>query len=174
MSLWNVTVEVAGEEPGPAPEVFEELLDVLLDLLAPFDAVLLGPAEEPADGRVRYGADLTIDAYDAGEAVTRAVNVLEEYATKAGLPIWPVVRVEAKSEAELDAELSRPTPALVGVTELAAMVGVSRQRASALARQVSFPQPVAELATGPVWLEPDVRRFVAEWPRRPGRPKNTG
>jgi hypothetical protein len=40
-----------------------------------------------------------------------------------------------------------------------------------IARGDAFPEPYAELAAGPVWLEPMVRRFVESWERRPGRPR---
>jgi len=35
----------------------------------------------------------------------------------------------------------------------------------------SFPRPVAQLASGPVWTETSVRAFAEDWPRRPGRPR---
>jgi hypothetical protein len=40
---------------------------------------------------------------------------------------------------------------LVGVTEIAAMLDVSRQRADQLSRTKGFPEPVADLAHGRVW-----------------------
>ncbi|MGH2769000.1 MAG: hypothetical protein ACRDJF_00515 [Actinomycetota bacterium] len=70
---------------------------------------------------------------------------------------------------ELTREVDRPnfTP-LVGVTELARILGVSRQRASELARSRTFPKPLANLASGPVWAEDAVRSFSKTWNRRPG------
>lgn len=50
------------------------------------------------------------------------------------------------------------------------MLGVSRQRASELARSATFPPAVAELKAGPVFVRPAVERFVEGWSRRPGRP----
>jgi predicted DNA-binding transcriptional regulator AlpA len=55
---------------------------------------------------------------------------------------------------------------LVGVTEVREMLGVSRQRVHQLVRdRPDFPEPVAELASGKIWL----RRDVEQWARRAGR-----
>ncbi len=59
----------------------------------------------------------------------------------------------------------------VGVAELATLLGVSRQRASNLARSPGFPKPLAILAAGPIWHRALVSPFVkGNWHRRPGRP----
>lgn len=54
---------------------------------------------------------------------------------------------------------------LVGVTEIAAMLGVTTQRVSQLARTPAFPAPVATLAAGLIWERSDVE----EWARETGR-----
>jgi predicted DNA-binding transcriptional regulator AlpA len=40
--------------------------------------------------------------------------------------------------------------------------GISRQRAYELTMRRSFPEPVADLAQGKVWLADDVERWIAE------------
>ena len=60
-------------------------------------------------------------------------------------------------------------PRLVGVKEVAGLLGVSPQRASELAKSVSFPRPVTKLASGPVWLEASIQHFASDWKRLPGR-----
>ncbi len=63
---------------------------------------------------------------------------------------------------------------LLGLTEIAGLLGVSKQRVDQLRRErVDFPQPVAELAAGPVWKLPMLKRFIAGWQRKPGRPRKT-
>jgi predicted DNA-binding transcriptional regulator AlpA len=64
---------------------------------------------------------------------------------------------------------------LVGVTEIAAMLGVSRQRADQITRQYDdFPAPEVTLSTGRVWRRTRVERWIARHPRRrPGRPRAT-
>jgi secretion/DNA translocation related TadE-like protein len=69
-------------------------------------------------------------------------------------------------------ELARPSvPELVGLSELAAILGVSKQRVSELRRLDGFPHPIAQLAAGPVWARPMLQRFIDQWPCRPGRPR---
>jgi hypothetical protein len=74
---------------------------------------------------------------------------------------------------ELERELEAPTiPALAGISEVAKVLGVSRQRASELPGSERFPKPVANLAAGPVWLRSTILSFNQRWDRRPGRPRN--
>jgi predicted DNA-binding transcriptional regulator AlpA len=55
---------------------------------------------------------------------------------------------------------------LVGVAEVAEMLGVSRQRVHAIAAtHPEFPEPVAELSAGKIWL----RKDIAGWARHTGR-----
>lgn len=61
---------------------------------------------------------------------------------------------------------------VVGISEVAALLGVSRQRAAQIAADHSdFPQPIAQLRSGRIWEEAAVRAWVVAHPdRRPGRP----
>lgn len=55
---------------------------------------------------------------------------------------------------------------LAGVTEVRKMLGVSRQRVHQIIREhPDFPEPVAELASGRIWL----RQEVIEWAESMGR-----
>ncbi len=91
-------------------------------------------------------------------------------ASAADLPEWPLVEAEVLTATELDRQNALPSlPELVGVAEVAELLKVSRQRASALARSESFPSPVVALRSGPVWTRASVNRFVESWRRRPGR-----
>lgn len=126
--------------------------------------VSFGPSEITL--RVALDAELPTYAIEEAQALT------EKALKSAGLPIWPVIAVEAMEWEAFERSLDVPNiPAVIGVTELADMLGVSRQRASELARVDRFPKPFVELASGPVWLEPNVKDFVATWERRPGRPR---
>lgn len=51
---------------------------------------------------------------------------------------------------------------LVGIHEIAADLGVSRQRADVLARSKDFPKPAATLQMGRVWRRSDVDRWRAK------------
>jgi predicted DNA-binding transcriptional regulator AlpA len=54
---------------------------------------------------------------------------------------------------------------LVGVAEVAELLGVSRQRVHKLAERDDFPAPVAILTAGKVWD----RDAVEKWARATGR-----
>jgi predicted DNA-binding transcriptional regulator AlpA len=54
---------------------------------------------------------------------------------------------------------------LMGTTEVAELLGVSRQRADQLSRSEEFPAPVGEIAAGRIWL----RSEVEAWARSSGR-----
>lgn len=167
MNIWHVTIEVAADDTPPDAAA----LDRLLELIGP-DGGVIGSAEEPVDGRARYGVTLVLDDAEPVEILPQVVGAFRSYAEKAGLPAWPIAHVSLVSDADLDAELATPSfPDLIGTREIADLLEVSPQRISALRRSSSFPEPVAELRAGPVWTAHSVRRFVENWPRQPGRPR---
>ncbi|MCU1489030.1 MAG: hypothetical protein JWM85_435, partial [Acidimicrobiaceae bacterium] len=51
---------------------------------------------------------------------------------------------------------------LCGVTEIAELLGVSRQRADQLSRYKGFPEPAATLSNGRIWLRSDVEAWARE------------
>lgn len=170
MTAWSVTVEFAYSGPIPT----DDQLDAFAARLSEFGAAVTGAPEAPADRRARYGAALSVDAEDAVEAVREAADAARRAAAAVGLPGASIVAAEAVEEEALAASLAKPAfPSLLGVRELAQLLAVSPQRASALARSAQFPEPVAQLASGPVWTETSVRLFVEEWQRRPGPRKKT-
>ena len=61
---------------------------------------------------------------------------------------------------------------LVGLSEIATMLGISRQRVGQLVRDYDdFPRPVAELSSGRIWNTAAVEAWTKAHPaRRPGRP----
>ena len=59
---------------------------------------------------------------------------------------------------------------LVGVAEIAQLLGVSRQYVHKLIRQSDdFPAPVATISAGLIWM----RKDVAAWAKRQGRMPKT-
>jgi predicted DNA-binding transcriptional regulator AlpA len=64
------------------------------------------------------------------------------------------------------------TSHLVGVSEIATMLGVSRQRVVQIIESYEdFPEPEVTLAAGRVWKRTSVLRWMNRHPnRRPGRP----
>lgn len=51
-------------------------------------------------------------------------------------------------------------PSLVGATEIADMLGVTRQRVQQLAQSPEFPRPVAVLKMGQVWTLDAVKTWA--------------
>jgi hypothetical protein len=161
---WTVTFETAGHEPTELEAALEEFLDLLVDRGGAISGSAMGD---------RYGATFSIEeaVATAPDAVAFGYEIFTSYAEKSGLPTWPVVRAEALTFEELERDIETPNfPELVGVSEIADILGVTRQRASALAKTAGFPAPVATLASGPVWTRPSLNQFVDEWPRKDGRP----
>jgi hypothetical protein len=162
MTEWSVEVEAAGVGGQVLDEDCVDELAVALSQESAAIAYLPG----------RYSVRLSVQADDIREAVEEAIRRVSAAVEKSGLPPWPFVQVTALSADELDRDLSRPNfPVLLGVAELAERLGVSRQRASDLAKISSFPRPITVLASGPVWAESTVKRHTLTWTRRPGRPR---
>ncbi len=64
-------------------------------------------------------------------------------------------------------------PELMGTTEIAALLGISRQRVLKLAEDApgnGFPEPLATLTMGKVWDGARVRKFAAGYAPRARRP----
>ena len=105
------------------------------------------------------------------EAVGKGVLAFLLACDKAGIAHRGVAHVDAMTEDNLDRLLNEPAETYLGVSEVAKLLGVSRQRVSELRTSEAFPAPVAEIAAGPVWKGSSLRRFVETWERRPGRPR---
>lgn len=57
-------------------------------------------------------------------------------------------------------------PKIVGVAEMAEMLGLTKQRVQQLTQRSDFPEPVYRMTAGNFWLLTDFE----EWARRVGRP----
>lgn len=158
MTGWSIEIEVRG-----ITVLADDAIDVLVDELSAYAGVIA----IHDDG---YAARVSVDADTVDAAVADAREVVRAAATKTSVPDEPVVRLEALTEASLEAELAEPViPQLLGVAEVAERLGVSRQRISELRRSQYFPDPVADLRAGPVWAEPTLLRFIETWTRSPGQ-----
>jgi hypothetical protein len=122
------------------------------------------------DGSI--GAQLMIEARSVHSASEKAFQHFRRACEIAGVKA-PMTSVEVQPWDVFEAEQDSPiVPELLGVTEMAAKLGVSRQRIAQLSEREDWPPPVAQLAAGPVWAGPSVDRFLASWDRhRTGRPR---
>jgi hypothetical protein len=89
---WSVGIETEGDRVLSREEVVE---------LA--DAVAISSGIATGIGTNRYGAQLLVDASTRDEAIEKARAEFARAVATAGLPVYPIVRVEAVGEDE-DAE----------------------------------------------------------------------
>ena len=140
--------------------------DRLMDLLAAHDGVVSADAGA-------WSATVSVQAEQARSAADRGGALIEARSSEAGLPGWPVVRLEAVRHDVLEAGNERPTlPALVSAPEAAEILGVSAQRVHELAAaNPRFPEAAYDLRTGKLWLRDAIVAFGQRWERKPGRPR---
>jgi hypothetical protein len=90
---WSVGLEAEGDQVLSREQVVE-----LADAVAASSGIATGI------GSTRYGAQLVVQADSREEAIERASAEFGRAVATAGLPVCPVVRVEAVSEEEDSAE----------------------------------------------------------------------
>ncbi len=156
MTSWSVQVEAG---PPDHPLTDDDMMDIT--------HAVAGVCTFTPD---RIAAAFHLDAPTLRQAVDQA---LRRAAT--GLPSRPhTIRVLPTDR--YAAEVEHPEHLdLVGATEAAEILGVSRQRVGQLARDhAGFPAPIASLAAGPVYTRASIVAFDARWERRrTGRPRKT-
>ncbi len=90
---WSVGIEVTGDEVMSLERIGE-----LADAVATSGGIASGI------GQTRYGVTVLVRAEDREQAIAKATEILRTAARTADLPEWPVSRVEAVSEYEIDDE----------------------------------------------------------------------
>ncbi|MFF2184595.1 hypothetical protein [Streptomyces sp. NPDC058155] len=155
---WSIEVELGVTDVSD--NLVEELFEHLID-------------HSPAVGAAPNGnlsVRIFTEAGTARQAIDRALREVTTAAKATDIPA-AVVGVDLVTEEELDRRLAEPSvPDLAGISEIAEMFGVVRQRATQLAQRPDFPPPVAHLKSGPVFAREQVAAFGKRWDRRGGRP----
>ena len=90
---WSVGIEAQGDRIMKLEEVVE-----LADAVAPISGIATGI------GTNRYGAQVVVFADNREDAIAKGKEHFASAVQKAGLPVYPIVRVEATSEDEDEAE----------------------------------------------------------------------
>jgi len=165
-------VEWTFEFDPPIPGA-DDVVDELLGKLASYHAIASVGGGLAADLMHRLSVSLTLDAPSLRDAATGVSwDLVTGALDDVGIPADRLHDREISArDVDLQAEdLARPPDRYVGVSEIAQMLGVSRQRASELRTRPGFPAPIADLASGPVWTRGSLDRFISTWERRPGRP----
>jgi hypothetical protein len=86
---WSVGIEAEGDRIMKHEEVIE-----LADAVAPMSGIATGI------GTNRYGAQVVVFANNREDAIAKGKEHFASAVQKAGLPVYPIVRVEAISEDE--------------------------------------------------------------------------
>ena len=115
-------------------------------------------------GASRFTATLTAAGDDPARAIDAAI------AKVCHLVKCSAVAAAATTIEEFDRRAAEREE-LVGVAEIAAMLGISRQRVTTLSKRADFPAPRERLAAGPIWRKADLSTFAEGWQRKGGRPK---
>jgi hypothetical protein len=151
------------------------------DDVAELSAVLgrlgaLGPSTSV--GGVAGGVSAAFGAIAGGDpsddlrhAAGVASDVFSRGCEEAGISHGGIARLDIFTERYLERDLERKPERYAGVSELAELFDVSRQRVWELRRRPGFPAPIAEIAAGPVWTVSSLQRFLESWARKPGRPR---
>ena len=90
---WSVGIEAQGDRVMKIEEVVE-----LADAVAPMNGIATGI------GTNRYGAQVIVFADNREDAIAKGKEHFASAVEKAGLPVYPIVRVEATSEDEDEAD----------------------------------------------------------------------
>ena len=138
------------------PDQWGERVDALLEVLAETPSV---------EGPVGWGAGPTlgvvfiVEAEDISAAASRGLAAFIDAVKRVAGDLDVGVRRFEVTEDDFE------PPSLLGATDVARLLGVSRQRVYQLAEQADFPRPVVTLARGRMWE----RGQVEAWARRRSR-----
>lgn len=131
-----------------------------------FAVAEIGGAAVGQPGGRHLETTLTVSAEDWLAAADKAIKLVGERVT------GKIIAVDIMTTAEADRR-SKEQPQIVGVAEVAEILGVTKQRASVICQRDDFPAPITKLASGPVWRAGAVSTFKAGWRRQPGRPRSS-
>jgi hypothetical protein len=164
MKEWSVYIEAWAPDGNPGS------IDAADSRVGDLSAALQPYAAVTSVDHYRWAVQTTLAAVSAQDAASRAADIVTTAAGQCRMPTWPIERLEVVELERRDADLAVSNfPHLVGTAEVAELLGVSRQRIHELRKADRFPEPMIELAAGPIWLRPAIEKWDAERDRRPGR-----
>ena len=148
MERWRVWIET---HPVDA-EGWSERVDTLLEALAHAQEIegSVGWGAGPALGSV-----FEVEAATAPEALGIGLEAFEGALEAAAGDLDVGIR-----RIEVGPDTYEPET-LMGATDIARMLGVSRQRCYQLMERPGFPVPAAELARGALWRRRDIEAFAS-------------
>jgi hypothetical protein len=154
--MWSVSLAFKVSDPTLHETIDTGRASRLLRSLSGRGAVFSTDARDP--GRLSVSFDVCSGSCE--EALNRGKTVALDALSSAGIVGPGLIEARATSHgAELGERRLVAMPDLVGLQEMATILGVRKQRAHQLARTRKFPSPVARLAATPVWKKADVLLF---------------
>ncbi|WP_433330008.1 hypothetical protein [Spirillospora sp. CA-294931] len=161
MTAWAARVEWA-----PATDLTDEHFAELAEHLTPYSAsVGLEPNGNPS-------AQLTIEARTLRQAFDGAVRAVEAACKATGIA-FALRGAEIITWAEFERREAEPlVPPLVGLTESAQILGVTRQRAATIVEDHDV-HVVTRTARGPLFVRAHIERLAKTRPRSAGRPSKS-
>lgn len=135
----------------------------------------LGAATAYAESTGRFTLTFYVEAPTLRQAADVALRMAAGAVGGAGrgAKVGRPKQIRVLSSEDFLAEAAHPGAAEhMGIAEISALLGVSRQRVGQLITRKDFPAPVSRLAAGPVFTAASVEMFKALWEpgRRTGRP----
>lgn len=146
MERWRIWIETFPIDP----DGWSERVDLMLDSLS---------RARKVEGPVGWGAGPTLgsvfelEAATARKALEVGLDAFERALAAAGESRDTIRRVEVAPE-------SYEPSALLGATDVARLLGVSRQRFYQLQDRPGFPRSATELARGALWRREDIEAFA--------------
>jgi hypothetical protein len=166
---FSIHIETWGSPPSD--------VDLLLDLIEALEALGMRGAVSGAGGLAggpgaTFGVEVDPKSPSAmGDAVRLAVDAFERACAQVGITHGGIARVDVMTDPYLERHLNQEPERYAGVSEVAALLGVSRQRVAELRNRRGFPAPIAEISAGPIWKVSSLNTFLESWERKPGRPR---
>ena len=159
---WNASIEITHELGA----------ERALRVLERMQQTLQRYAAAGAAGPTSLDVLLSVDADSPTTALTKGLRAFLSALVRArGDKGAEIVSVAIELPEHLERRLEQQNQiTLVGIRELADLLGVTRQRASQIAAMRTFPAPLAKLAAGPVWNKASLTWFLEDWAREPRRP----
>lgn len=164
MNEYAVTISSAANQSAVD---FEAVVDAVLGAL-PSDAAV---AYQLLDREI--SVTFCVAADDVYSASARGGKMFAKALRAAGVADFRDTEVHTMDWATHERDTSTSNmPDLVSAPEVAAILGVSRQRVHQLLNDnSSFPPPILRLGSGPLWLRMTIEAFERSWARKPGRPR---
>ncbi|MCU1677722.1 MAG: hypothetical protein JWM93_2480 [Frankiales bacterium] len=164
---WQVSITARAGRP-----VTDDEFIAITDKLEEYAAAVGAAPGDPSSVDVV----LAIDARTLRSAFDAAIRLVVGTASDAGVPGVAAVAAEAIEFEEAERRVLAPAvPELVGISEIAGLLGVTKQRANQLVTEhKDFPRPAQQLAAGKLWPKSAVEAWASTWTRRrTGRPRKS-